>query len=78
MINRKYEMFYNKLTQSVTAFTGSFIASIPDLPQHLTDIDLLDQILKVGQILSVWFLMGIGLVKFYHYLKDRHEKNDKK
>ena len=71
-------MLYNKLTQSITALMGSFAASIPEIPQHITNIDMLDEVLRVGQILSVWFLMGIGLVKFYHYLKDRHEKNLKK
>lgn len=72
-------MFYNKLFQSISASFTSFIISLPNVKKVVQNSnEVLENLLLIGQMLSVWVLLIIGVVKFYHYLRDYKKKKEPK
>lgn len=57
----------DKLIQALASFLGGFVVSLPT-------IQTMDYWTKLGQMISVYTFLGIGLVKFIQWIIDKRRK----
>lgn len=70
------DLAHDKLIQSMAAFIASIGASFIRIPAIIGQNGWIENFLLFGQVISVWLLVLVGVVKFKHYLSDRKKKKN--